>query len=319
MLLSYCGITSLQRKKMLILVNGLPLFSKNLVERLNEFDTSNKYVFVDTYYSFWGKIKFLLLLPFAKLFISFNGVYAKSGSLDKVIKRKIPIMMYWHGSDALLAKEKAEKGDLYLKYIQYSHHFSDAPWLLDKLKDILPNREVLPFKTYITKVQRESFSTVQVLTYVPKGKEDFYGLPILLEWAKQNLKINVNVIGHDGAGQNARDNVKFLGWVSQEEAEIYYQESPIFVRLTAHDGNSLSVTQALGYGARVVWTQPHSHCTLVDKSIESFGKVMTDLLSDGDALLTRDEKNIKFVEQNYSPKTVIPTFVKTIKNVIEKK
>ena len=73
---------------MLVLVNGLPLFSKRLVKDLNSLDKNNTYVFADTYYSLWDKIKFFTLLPFSKIVISFNGVSDNSGSLNWVLKFK---------------------------------------------------------------------------------------------------------------------------------------------------------------------------------------------------------------------------------------
>lgn len=48
---------------MRILVNGLPYFSKKIVDDLNELDDENKYVFIDTYTSFWEQIKFLCYHP----------------------------------------------------------------------------------------------------------------------------------------------------------------------------------------------------------------------------------------------------------------
>ena len=44
---------------MLVLVNGLPYFSKNIVADLNEFDDENTYVFCNTYESKFAKFKFI--------------------------------------------------------------------------------------------------------------------------------------------------------------------------------------------------------------------------------------------------------------------
>lgn len=303
---------------MLILVNGLPLFSKNLVRDLNAVDSKNTYIFVDTYYSYWGKIKFAILLPFCKGFISFNGVSTKSGSLDKVLQKNIPLIMYWHGTDVLKALEYKEKGQLYSHYIQKAVHFTDAPWLLEKIKPIVPNIELLPFKTLNVNTPNHDFEKLQVLTYVPQGKETFYGLPWLLEWAKENPSVPVIVIGTDGKDWSTTENVEYTGWISTEKAEELYRNSPIFVRLTQHDGNAFSVTQALAQGATVLWTLPHEKAVHVTSG-DSFKKEMNTLLENQGDLLVRNKETMAYVRHEYDPKRVIPNFVQKIEEVLHEK
>ena len=97
---------------MLVLVNGLPLFGQKLASDLNEFDSNNRYVFFNTYYSLWDKILFFLLVPFCRLVISFNGVSDKSGSLDAALFFRKKIVMQWQGTDVLLAKQRFESNSL---------------------------------------------------------------------------------------------------------------------------------------------------------------------------------------------------------------
>lgn len=303
---------------MLVLVNGIPLFSKKLIKQLNAADSLNTYVFVNTYYSILGRIKFALLLPFAKAFISFNGVSTRSGSLDKVLNRKIPMMMFWHGSDALNAVALKNSGNIYMKYIDYSSHFSDAPWLLEELKTILPNSEMLSFKTASFNKIDKPFSCVQILTYVPEGREEFYGLSWIIEWAQSNPDIIINVMGHSGIDQTETKNINFLGWVSEEIAQDYYKNSPIFLRLTQHDGNALSVTQALSFGCLVIWTQPHTHCLTVIGKDEFFIK-LDEVLVNKENVLIRKSSVQKFIDTNYNQENVINKFIIKTTDVFSKK
>ena len=61
---------------MIILIVGLPVFTHKISNDLNEFDKSNKYIALNTYYSWKDKVLFFLLLPFSRIVISFNGVTA---------------------------------------------------------------------------------------------------------------------------------------------------------------------------------------------------------------------------------------------------
>ena len=63
-------------KEMIILIVGLPVFTHKISNDLNEFDKSNKYIALNTYYSWKDKVLFFLLLPFSRIVISFNGVTA---------------------------------------------------------------------------------------------------------------------------------------------------------------------------------------------------------------------------------------------------
>ena len=107
---------------MLVLVNGLPYFGRILVRDLNEFDSKNKYIFLDTYYSKLDKLLFFFLVPFSKLIISFNGVSDNSGALNWVLKWKKKILMQWQGSDVMLAKQRSKENKIDLRYINKAIH-----------------------------------------------------------------------------------------------------------------------------------------------------------------------------------------------------
>ena len=67
---------------MLILINGLPLFSKRLANDLNAFDVDSKYIFCDTYNSKLQQLKFLLLLPFADVSKEFKNFPSSKDNLN---------------------------------------------------------------------------------------------------------------------------------------------------------------------------------------------------------------------------------------------
>ncbi len=302
---------------MLVLINGLSHFGSSLAKDLNDFDHSNRYIFLNTYVSKLAQFKFLFLLPFAGLVISFNGVSSNSGTMNWVLRFGKKVMMFWHGTDALLAKERFLSGTIYDQYIQKAHHFSDAPWLLNELSGILPNAEQIDFKNIELKEIKDPFLTSQVLTYIPDNKEDFYGMSWVIEAAKKFPLVTFYIMGNSGKNSEKLKNLVFLGWINSDEAAKLYENSPIFLRLTKHDGNALSVAQALSVGAEVIWTYPHEKTHLAENQID-FDKKMEELISKYNVSLARNHQNIQYVKEHYNKEVVMKNLINKIHEVASK-
>ncbi len=303
---------------MLVLVNGLPLFSQRLVRDLNLLDPNNRYIFTNTYYSKIDKIKFIFLLLFAKIVISFNGVSDESGSLNWVIRFKKKLMMQWQGTDVSLAVERYKSKTINKRYIDYATHFTDAPWLKDELNGVLKSIEILPFKYIETDQHREKFPKISVLSYIGKGREEFYGYEIVKASAKVNPDIDFHIIGIDSKDLDKIENIYFYGWITDEEVKKIMKSVPIFVRLTQHDGNSLAVTEALSYGCEVIWSYPYEKCYLVS-SIQELNQIIIELSEKiKDRNYEPNLDNIKFVKENYNKNKVIGNYIKKINEVANK-
>ena len=297
---------------MLVLVNGLPLFSKRLVKDLNSLDKKNTYVFIDTYYSSWQKIRFLFLLPFCKVVISFNGVSDNSGSLNWVLRLKKKMIMQWQGTDVLLAVERFENGTIQKKYIENSTHFTDAPWLKDELKDIVSSVRILNFKHLEFQQNSQPYKEISVLSYMGQGRENFYGFQQFKSAAEKFPTIHFNIIGSNGKGLESLPNITFHGWVSEVEVKKRMIETPIFVRLVDHDGNSISVLEALGNGCEVIWSYPNEKCFLAKT-----GDELAQSISEISELITSrnnipNEANYLFVKEKYRKDIVIGNYIKEI-------
>jgi hypothetical protein len=238
---------------MKILFTGLPYFGKRLVAELNEIDPKNKYVFCDTYYSKKDQLRFLWHLLSAKKVVSFNGASSESGSLNWVLRMKKELIMQWHGSDVLTAQQNIISGNFTRKYIDASRSFTDAPWLLDELLRLKIDANILHFKSVELKNKSAPFLSKDVLTYLSKGKELFYGYKSIVKLATEFKDTTFHVVGTDGLNLNAPHNIKFYGWVDQIRLEELMDLAPIYLRFCEHDGYSLSVLQALANGNYVIY------------------------------------------------------------------
>ena len=297
---------------MRILVNGLPYFSKKLVDDLTEYDPKNRYLFLNTYQSIWAKIKFLLFLPFFDKVISMNGVSDESGSLNWVVRLNKPLLMIWQGTDVMLAVERQKYGSIYSKYINHASHYAVAPWLVDELKTIEIESQVLSFIWFPPiKTQLKSAEKFAVLTYLAKGKEDFYGWKVLKEAFTELKDIQLFVVGSDGETLEYPENITFFGWVGKDKMRQLQEKSTVLVRMTEHDGNSHFVSEALSVGLEVIWNYPHPCAFLANDSDSVIAQINTLYASFNENGGEKNSRNIDWVRSNLAKNTVL-------RNVVEK-
>lgn len=239
-----------------VLVNGLPLFSKRLVQELNDFDPSSSYVFLDTYNSKWAQIKFMLMLPFADAVISLNGITDKSGSMSMTLKWKKKLIMQWMGTDALLALERFENKTIYREYIDNATHFVDSIWLKNEVESLGVKADFLYFKSVKETFPVQQYDRWAAVSYVGQSRQAFYGLPHIISLAKTHPEIDFHVYGTGETEYELPANVTLHGWVKEEVFWDAVKHSPLFLRLTDHDGFSVAVIEALSYGAEVIMSLP---------------------------------------------------------------
>ena len=242
---------------MLVLINGLPLFAQQIANDMTAFQKQHRFVFCNTYYSKWGKLKFFLLLPFASICISVNGVSDASGTLNWVLRLRKKLIMMWSGTDVLLAQKRANKHTFNRKYIDYAINTTDSNLLSSELNALSINHRFLYFKWLPAgALVQQHYASIKVLSYVAQNKEDFYGWQTIRTTAIANPAIEFILVGTDGSTIDCPSNVRCLGWIDKAEMNRLYQSCAIFLRLTAHDGFSLSVLEAVANGAELIWTTP---------------------------------------------------------------
>ena len=94
---------------MKVLLIGLKYFSQKLAKELSDFDSSNRYIAFDTYYSKRDLLRFIAHLPSADLVYSIKGTTSKSKVFNLVMKMKKPLIIQWAGTDVLQALELEKK------------------------------------------------------------------------------------------------------------------------------------------------------------------------------------------------------------------
>jgi len=300
-----------------VLLNGLPLFGNRLAKDLQHFSPKDKFLFYNTYYNKFDKLKFYLQAPFTDLFISMNGVSDKSGSLEKAFKTGKPIVMQWMGTDILLAHERSKKNALFTKYLDKATHFVDAPWMKNELNNLGLNAILVPFKW--TEIRKEvlPYGRVQVATYIPESRSEFYGWKSVLKLATAFPDIPFFVMGANDLHGIIPENVRLLGWIDEKEFKRKLEQSAIFLRLPEHDGYSVSVMEALASGCEVLTTMPFEKGFCVkndDEIMEAFLACLDKIYK---LELYPNKEHITFANENYNREKVMSNYLQQLHGLLK--
>jgi hypothetical protein len=301
---------------MLVLINGLPLFSKRLADDLGRFDSKSKYVFCDTYNSKLQQLKFLLLLPFADAVISMNGVTDNSGSLNAVLKFKKKLIMQWQGTDSLLAVERFKNGTIKRDYIDHAFHFVDSPWLFDEVSSIQLKPQQVPFKFADEKTPVANYNGLSAMTYIADSRQAFYGIHQFKAVAEFNPTIEFKLFGVVNPEVQLPSNVKLFGWVPSAIFQNHLRETPIFFRLAAHEGFPVSVIEAMSFGCEVIMTSPYiySHQAKTNEEVLNAFEKVKQLVSSRNLIPNHDLINM--VNRDYKRETILSNYIGKIKSVV---
>ncbi len=246
--------------------------------------------------------------------------YGKGPSIIKYflfwIKKDPLFIIHWIGSDVLEEMEKNKKqGIMRIFFILQDCLFrwkmkrgglinlAVAPWLVDELFKVNITATYLPI-TNIHKlgtVDINPIKDIDFLSYVPFRSFDFYGgdkiLKLADRWQKYKFLIicgDLNEIPPDFI-EKIPKNVTFSPRVDWSKMPEFYQRSKFFIRYTQHDGEALSVHEALYYNLQVLWTYDFP-CTIKIETQEKLSDSIPSLVNNWHPNYGSHE----FIIENYS-------------------
>ena len=132
--------------------------------------------------------------------------------------------------------------------------FVGAPWHVQELRKFLSVESfILFFNDYEKPKKTLAFpDEFTVLTYLPKGKPEFYGESLIRDLIVKYPKTKFIILGNDKYSHFSNVIIKTIDY-TRDMDEIYSQSS-LLIRLTKHDGFSSMVLEALSYGRNIIWT-----------------------------------------------------------------
>ncbi len=182
--------------------------------------------------------------------------------LNSKLPQQIIYNLLWK---SLIAK-KTKNGNL--------HQFTVASWLQDEMAQIGITTHVMPLSSihkqlghYVTS---ETIPQGDFLSYVPQRRFEFYGGNLIYKLARMipdktftMVHSDLDSIGIDSI-RNCPPNLKLLPKITDDAMISLYRSHKCYLRLTKHDGLSLSVLEALYHGLQVLWTCDYPHVKAVD-------------------------------------------------------
>ncbi len=296
---------------MRVLIVGLPLFAKRLQKDLSEFDPENRYYCLDTYYSKIDRLKALLLIPRVDVVYSINGTLGSSRVFDLAFRKKKKVMMTWVGTDVTKSKQLKTVNQTFLNEAE---HYCEVNWIQEELKEMNVDAEILNFFNFSDDKNSDVVENdqLQVLTYISKNREDYYGWKEIIGAAADHPEVSVTVVGTDGEGMgDIPSNVKCLGWV--EDMDTLFKKAHCTIRFVEHDGLSGFVLESLYRGKQVLYSEPLQHCLQVGSQEEisnALAKLKSEL-NNGEKLF--NEKGRSFVKTNFNRDAILNRLIEKFK------
>ena len=226
--------------------------------------------------------------------------------------------MQWMGTDALLAMKRFEENTINRKYIDYSTHFVDSPWQKEEVKSIQLNPKFIRFKYGREIKPLERYPDIHILSYIAQNKQEFYGIKKIINAAEQFPTIEFRITGMTKCDFKIPDNVKAIGWLDSVGMERELKNAAIFVRMTDHDGFSVSVIEAISIGAEVIWSH-NAECVHYVQNTEELNHAIKNTV---EKIKKRDykpnQKTIDFAKTYYVKSELMNHYIQELNNIINK-
>jgi len=190
------------------------------------------------------------------------------------------IVIHWIGTDVLNIRnaQRSTIEQINKRYV----NLSGSEQLRKELEEVGIISKVIPIVPHDIK-----FSPIPmpkkhaVISYIPKGREDFYGLSLLKRIAKCFADITFFVVSNDGANDKSPvNNIVYKGVMTSDQLKEVYVDCSILFRFPEHDGLSMMVLEALGLGRTVIYKYDFPYTitpsnTSYDSVIETFNEVLS--------------------------------------------
>ncbi|MFZ6052139.1 hypothetical protein [Halocola ammonii] len=305
-------------KKRRIIIVGLPLFAKRLAEALKPRMESWNVIHLDTYTSRKDQLKGLFLIPKADVIYSINGTLSKSRVFDIALKNNVNCIMHWVGTDVLKSTEAYQSGIYKEDYLDKVNHFCEVNWIQDELKQIEIDARIVNFASFDRSyaLTAPDSNRLRILSYMPENRSEFYGLPKVIDLAKNFPEIDFTIVGATAKKyQPLPENLEALGWV--DDMDFQFDNCHATIRVPQHDGLSNFVLESLARGKQVLYNHPYPNCIYCSGQDE-LENALTEMNADfKKGKYEFNQKGKLFIEKEFNSDYVFSKLINEIHSIIE--
>lgn len=238
-----------------VAIGGTPYFGRRLAALLDGAGWRARYLETRRWQSV-AALRALHAVRRADVLYQVGGQVARRSRPDAllaVVRR--PTVMHWTGSDVLYARDVVARGRVSERLRARCTHLAGAPWLVDELRGLGIVAHWTPHSAVDAPSRLPPLpERFAVLSYLRPGREDFYGLNVLLRAARALPDVDFFVVGCERLPGATCQNLRCLGW--QRDMAPVYARTHVLLRLAAHDGLSFMVQEALAFGRYAIWNHP---------------------------------------------------------------
>ena len=187
----------------------------------------------------------------------------------------VPAVRWWVGSDVLALQAGRTRPHCRDERLNWA----GSDWLARELRAEGVAARVLPIVPDWAPEPLPRAGEPTVLLYCPQGRERLYRWGELLAVAERCRDIRFEVFRRSEPSPLA--NLTCVpGFVGRGEMRAAYGRARAVLRLVEHDGMSLSVLEALGFGRHVVWSYPYVACRQAGSVEEAVRAVRQSVVAD---------------------------------------
>lgn len=295
-----------------IAIIGNSHFGPILTKQLSKFDKQNSYKFYNTNEKKIDKIKFSLDIFKIDVVYSVSASISGGGALNLALKFNKKIVQHFIGSDVLSAIDDYKNGNINKNLVENSKYLCEVYWIENELNEIDIKATVASIAIYDKKSINSSMpDKFTILTYMGKGKEEYYGIDTLIVLSRKFPDIEFRVAGTDCYSKPLANNIKLLGWIDIDKE---FEESVCYLRNVKHDGLSFSVLEALGYGKKVFYNYNFPHTIYFRDNNDLVEKISEQKRLFNSGKLEIDQEAIDFIKKYYLKERVLENLVKILTN-----
>lgn len=298
---------------MKIVILGFSYFTKYIASNLSKQYPEDSFLAFDTYAKNTDKIKAYYHMLSADVLYYINGATSGSRFVNFALKKKKKIVFHWVGTDVRKAEQAIATNSYDKRYIQIPTHITDTPWFVDRLQAIGINASFKALKPiYPPKIINAFPPHFRVLSYMQKGKEEFYGINHLIDLAKALKDISIDILGIDKYHQELPSNIHLLGW--QKDINKHLNNSCLCVRMPKTDGLSFFVLEALSHQRYVIYSKKWEQSLFASNSSELIALCEELYKKHKNKALELNQSGAKFVNHQFHHEKVLTALMEVFKD-----
>lgn len=186
--------------------------------------------------------------------------YGFLASLSKGVAPDAILIQSTWGSDILVTPFS---NFIYKKVAQFSlvkadYVTSDSWHMADVINGLIGKKEIIVFPFGLDKIDTNIIEK-EYIVFSNRALKSLYNIDKVIKWfANQDSKYRL-IVANDGIQKESLEiltedlgiasRVSFVGYLSEEEQKVYYQKSTYYISIPSSDATSVSLLEAMQYGA----------------------------------------------------------------------